>query len=346
MKRERAEEIKEKVGRIHNLVHDLLDLDAVFSSRRSVVFRGRPRVPMLDFQTAAGGRLAAAGYDFDIQTTQPPGTLVERVLLSVRLEAPAKGFPWINLLLFLLTIVSMTFFVGGEFAAWFLAILMFHEFGHFIAARRSNIDASWPYFLPAPNILGTFGAFIQLRSPIRDRIALFDMAVAGPLAGFVVAVIALFIGLSQSTIVGPADAAGGFILGESLLFKGISAIVLPGLAADQNIMLHPAAYAGWAGLLITMFNLLPMGQLDGGHIAYAMFGKAQKYVAYATLLGLAVASIWWPWWIIWIAIGFFLRPQHPPTLVDEIPLDPKRRMIGWLAFAIFIVTVTPMPFSF
>lgn len=348
MKKQRIEETKEKVSRIHDLVHDLIDLDAVFSSRRSVVFRGRPRVPFFDFQTAAGGRLAAAGYDYNIEITRPPGTLVERVLLSVRLESPAAvTFPWVNLALFLVTVASMTFVVGGEFAAWFVAILLFHEFGHFFAARHWDIDTSWPYFLPFPNILGTMGAFIQLRSPIRDRIALFDMAVAGPLAGVVVSIIALFVGLGQSTVVGSFDpTGGGFILGESLLFKAIAAIVMPGVAADQNIMLHPAAYAGWAGLLITMFNLLPMGQLDGGHIAYAMFGHRQKYIAYATIAGLAVASFWWPWWLIWVGIGFFLRPQHPPTLVDEIPLGPRRRMIGWLALGIFVVTVMPIPLSF
>lgn len=347
MSASRIEETKEKVSRIHNLVHDLLDLDAVFSSRRSVVFRGRPRVPFLDFQIAAGGRLAAAGYDYNIETTQPPGSLAERVLLSVRFEAPAAvTFPWVNLLLFAVTVVSMTFVVGGEFAAWFAAILLFHEFGHFIAARRWDIDTSWPYFLPFPNILGTMGAFIQLRSPIRDRIALFDMAVAGPLAGVVVSIIALFVGLGQSTVVASFDTTGGFILGESLLFKAIAAIVMPGVTADQNILLHPAAYAGWAGLLITMFNLLPMGQLDGGHIAYAMFGHRQRLIAYATLAGLAAASFWWPWWLIWVAIGLFLRPKHPPTLVDEIPLDPRRRMIGWLALAIFVLTVMPIPLQF
>ena len=346
MGRVQRDQIRERVGRIHNLINDLLDLDAVFSSRRSVVFRGRPRVPLVDFQIAAGGRLSAAGYDFDIQTTHPPGALAERVLLSVQLEAPATGFPWLNILLFVLTVGSMTLFVGGEFTAWFLAILLFHEFGHFIAARRRQIDTSWPYFLPAPNILGTFGAFIQLRSPIRDRTALFDMAVAGPIAGFVVAVIALFAGLGQSTIVDSVETAGGFFLGESLLFKGIVAIVLPGVTAEQNILLHPVAYAGWAGLLVTMFNLLPMGQLDGGHIAYAMFGKRQRQIAIAVLIGLGIAAFWWPWWLMWIAIGLFLRPQHPPTLIDEIPLDRRRTILGWIALAIFIVTFTPMPFSF
>lgn len=346
MARASVEQIRERIGRIHNLIDDLLDLDAVFSSRRSVVFRGRPRVPLVDFQLAAGGRLSAAGYDFDIQTTRPPGSLVERVLLSVQLEAVERGFPWVNVLLFVLTVGSMTLFVGPEFAVWFLAILLFHEFGHFIAARRGKIDTSWPYFIPAPNILGTFGAFIQLRSPIRDRRSLFDMAVAGPLAGVVVAIAALFAGLAQSTIVDPTETAAGFILGESLLFRAIATIVMPGVGGEQHILLHPVAFAGWAGLLVTMFNLLPIGQLDGGHIAYALFGRRQRQVAIAVMIGLAVASIWWPWWLIWVAIGFVMRPQHPPTLIDEIPLDRGRRILGWIALAIFVSTFTPMPFSF
>jgi membrane-associated protease RseP (regulator of RpoE activity) len=244
-----------------------------------------------------------------------------------------------------ITVASVILFAGPQFAGWFLSILLFHEFGHFIAARRGKIDTSWPYFIPAPNILGTFGAFISLRSPIRDRRALFDMAVAGPLAGAVVAIIALFVGLGQSTIVTSPDSGTGLILGESLLFKWIATLVMPGVTGEEHILLHPVAFAGWAGLLVTMLNLLPMGQLDGGHIAYALFGRWQRQIAIAVLIGLAVASIWWPWWLIWAAIGFLMRPQHPPTLIDEIPLTKRRRILGWIALALFVLTFTPQPFT-
>ena len=120
------------------------------------------------------------------------------------------------------------------------------------------------------------------------------------------------------------------ILGESLLFKGISALTMPGVAEDQNILLHPIAFAGWAGLLVTMFNLLPMGQLDGGHIAYAIFRGRQRGIALLAMAGLAVIAFWWPWWLLWVGIGFFMRPQHPPTLFDEIPISRTRHILGWI----------------
>ncbi len=342
-----------RVRQIQELVYDLLDLDVIYSTKQSVVMRGRPRVPLADFRTAVMGRYAAAGYQCEIEPVGEPETAAgngspfggDNVLLTVVMEQRAEKVPWLNIALFGLTVVSVVLFAGAKFAVWFLAILLFHEFGHFVAARRRRIDTSWPYFIPAPNILGTFGAFIQLRSPIRDRRALFEMAAAGPLAGFVVSIVALIVGLSQSTVAGP-ETQGGLTLGESLLFRAISSVVLPGVTADQNVVLHPIAFAGWAGLLVTMFNLLPMGQLDGGHIAYALLGKRQKYVAYAVIAGLLTISFWWPWWLMWVAIGLFLRPKHPPTLIDEIPLGRGRQTLGWVCFVIFALTFTPSPFQF
>ncbi len=381
----KREEIIERVSRVQGLVDDLLDLDAVFSTRQSIVMRGTPRVPLADFQTAVRGRYAAAGYRCEIESapgsgasrgghgqdarsTTPgdvsgsgrdagsdrsgaaiPREFADRVLVTVVVGETEETFPWLNILLFVLTVASVWLSVGGLFAFWFLAILLFHEFGHFIAARRRRIDTSWPYFIPAPvfilpSILGTFGAFIQLRSPIRDRRALFDMAAAGPIAGFVVAVVALFVGLPQSTIVDHGTASG-LIFGESLLFKGIAAIVMPAVGQNQDVLLSPIAYAGWAGLLVTMLNLMPIGQLDGGHIAYALFGKKQKQGAIVVMVGLAVLSYWWPGWLFLLAMGLFMRPKHPPTLIDEIPLGRKRRLLGWVSLAILIVTFAPVPIS-
>ncbi len=345
MARASKQQLRERIGRIQHLIGDLIELDAVFSSRHMATFRGRPRIPFdVSFETTVRGRLATVESDVQIESTASLGGPVDRVMISVRLEPTSSRLPWLNVALFLLTVVSMTFVIGGEFAAWFLAILLFHEFGHFITARRRHIDVSWPYFIPFPNILGTLGAFIQLRSPIRDRQALFDMAVAGPLAGFVVAVIALFAGLSLSTVAEPTDAAG-LILGESLLFKWIAALVIPSATPDQHVILHPIAYAGWAGLLVTMFNLLPIGQLDGGHIAYAMFGQKQRYIALAVIAGLGLASFYWIGWLLWVVIAIMMRPKHPPTLIDEIPLSKGRRILGWVSLAIFIVSFTPVPFS-
>ena len=312
--------------------------------------RGRARVPMEDFRTAVRGRYAAAGYDCQIESAGSQEETSARVLVTVVVESGVRKFPWWNLLLFVLTVISVWLSIGGQFAAWFLAILLFHEFGHFIAARLRKIDTSWPYFLPAPtflgvpSILGTFGAFIQLRSPIRDRRALFDMAAAGPIAGFVVAVVALFVGLSHSTIA-ETGTSGGLKLGESLLFRGIAAIVLPSVGPEQDIVLSPVAYAGWAGLLVTMFNLMPIGQLDGGHIAYALIGHRQRYGAMAVMIALLVLSFWWPGWLFLVAIGFIMRPKHPPTLIDDIPLGRRRVVLGWVSMAIFTLTFVPVPLS-
>jgi membrane-associated protease RseP (regulator of RpoE activity) len=345
------EDTIERVAHVQGLVDDLLDLDAVFSTKHTIVMRGRPRVPLADFRTSVRGRYAAAGYECRIESAEGRGEPSERVLLTVVVEESARKFPWLNVLLFVLTVVSVWFSIGGQFAVWFLAILLFHEFGHFIAARVRKIDTSWPYFIPAPvflgvpSILGTFGAFIQLRSPIRDRRALFDMAAAGPLAGLVVAVVALFVGLSQSTIAEPG-VTGGLKLGESLLFRAVAAIVLPApVGPGQDIILHPVAYAGWAGLLVTMFNLMPIGQLDGGHIAYALIGRRQRYGALAVMGALIVLSYWWPGWLFLVAFGLIMRPKHPPTLIDEIPLGGRRVALGWICMATFVLTFVPVPLS-
>jgi membrane-associated protease RseP (regulator of RpoE activity) len=268
-------------------------------------------------------------------------------MITVPITAHAEGIPWLNIALFCGTLVTMCLqsllnFGGLASALWLITILLFHEFGHFILARKRHIDSSWPYFIPFPNILGTMGAFIRLRSPIRDRVGLFDMAVAGPIAGFVVAIVALVVGMSQSTVA-PPSAEGGIYLGESLIFRMLSAIYFPGVGPEQNIMLHPIAFAGWAGLLVTMFNLLPMGQLDGGHIAYAIFRRGQRWLALVTMAGLAAISYWWPWWLIWVAIGLFLRPEHPPTLHDETPIGRRRVILGIVALAIFILCFSPVP---
>lgn len=363
----KREEIIERVARVQGLVDDLLDLDAVYSTRQTIVMRGTARVPFGDFQSTVRGRYAAAGYRCEIESAPhglearaTNGSASEagatdhlesgnRVLVTVVVGEADRKFPWLNVLLFVLTVASVWMSIGGVFAAWFLAILVFHEFGHFIAARLRRIDTSWPYFIPAPaflipSILGTFGAFIQLRAPIRDRRALFDMAAAGPIAGFVVAVVALFVGLSQSTIA-EHGSAGGFKLGASLLFNGIAALVLPPIGPDQDLILSPIAFAGWAGLLVTMLNLMPIGQLDGGHIAYALFGRRQKPGAIVVMAGLAVLSYWWPGWLFLVAMGLFMRPKHPPTLIDEIPLGRKRTALGWVSLAILVVTFAPVPIS-
>jgi len=153
-----------------------------------------------------------------------------------------------------------------------MAVLLAHEFGHYLTCRRFGIDASLPFFIPWPFLIGTMGAFIRIRTPITRRQQLFDIGAAGPLAGFILAVPALAWGLARSRVVPSIPAGDAIVFGEPLLLKAFGAMFFRGIGPNQDIILHPVAFAGWVGILVTALNLLPLGQLDGGHIAYALFG--------------------------------------------------------------------------
>ncbi len=265
---------------------------------------------------------------------------------------------------------------GAPFAASLMAILLAHEFSHYFTARWHRTEATLPYFLPAPPIIspiGTFGAFIKMKSPITTRSALIDIGASGPISGFILSVVACVVGLSLSTIVlSPTEAKGLVIdLGDSLLFKFLSEIVFGKVPEGYDLMLHPVAFAGWIGLFVTSLNLLPIGQLDGGHVIYAFFGR--KHAALSRILVVilfamggigilqtVVASseghfqLWdeflksvpeiWPGWALWGGIMLALGTKHPPVIYWE-PLDRRRRFIGSLALVIFIITFIPSPFK-
>lgn len=232
--------------------------------------------------------------------------------------------------------------MGLTFCVPLLSILGVHEIGHYAAARRHRVAVTPPYFIPAPSLIGTFGAFIKIRSSIPHRDALMDIGASGPIAGALVAVPVLLVGLKMSAV---RQAAGlsGIPLGESLLFKAASYVVLGEIPEGYDVVLHPVAFAGWIGLLVTALNLLPSGQLDGGHIAYALFGmdysRAARLVPYFLLpLGLV-----WSGWFVWAAMLFLLGTRHPAPAHDEIPLSPGRRRIGIAAAMLFVLCFTPSP---
>jgi len=230
---------------------------------------------------------------------------------------------------------------GIPFAFTLLFILGVHEMGHYVAARIHGVQVTLPYFIPVPFGLGTFGAFIQLKSPVENRKALFDVGLAGPLAGFVVALPLMVAGLLQSEIV--PRAAGG-TLGASLLIRGLVDVVIPH-AANQAVALSPMAIAAWFGLLVTAFNLLPMGQLDGGHIAYAVLGKAARPLAYATFgLMLVLGMTAWSGWYTWAFFALLTGLAHAEPLNDITPLDGARKFLGALTLALFLLLITPRPF--
>lgn len=237
---------------------------------------------------------------------------------------------------------------GLPFSITLLMILLCHEFGHYFMARKHHVDATLPYFIPAPSIIGTFGAVIKMRSPLRSKRALLDIGAAGPLAGVIVAIPSTIIGLFLSEIKTVTGTSGGLSLGSSLLFSFLARISVGSLPENHDIFLHPIAFAGWIGMLVTMLNLLPIGQLDGGHIAYAVLGKRfHQFAAYIILpLLFVLGIIAWKGWLIWCALLFFVMgTKHPPTLDEYIPLDRKRKIIGWIALVLFVLTFTPSPFQ-
>lgn len=296
-----------------------------------------------------------------------------RTLVLVAEDRAPRERWWVHALLFAITLLSMTVagaMFGGMPSTWSLpswaflrvglgfsiplaAILAAHESGHYLVARKYRVNASPPYFLPLPpqlGLLGTMGAFIRLRSPLYDRRTLFDIGVAGPFAGMLVALPVLLLGLAHSGTV----ALGGaplahqvvvlddfqLLLGDSLLLSLCRALV----GAQGTIALTPLAIAGWTGLFITTLNLLPLAQLDGGHITYALFGDAQPWIArFFWLLLIPIGHLWPGWWM-WAVLALVIgrgRLAHPMLIAPERKLDAKRRALAWLAIALLLATFAP-----
>jgi membrane-associated protease RseP (regulator of RpoE activity) len=232
-------------------------------------------------------------------------------------------------------------FRGFLFSLPLLAILLAHEMGHYVACRRSRVDATLPFFLPSPLLLGTFGAFIRIKSPIFTRRILFDIGVSGPIAGFVVLLPFLGAGIALSRVIPHIAVSGDFIFGTPLLMRFVEWLRFPGVPAG-DIALHPFAQAAWAGLLATAINLLPVGQLDGGHILYALLGRVHKIVSRLFLLLLLPMAYFSLSWLFWAVILLILVIRHP-LVYDETPLDAKRRWIAAAAFAILMISLSLTP---
>jgi len=274
-----------------------------------------------------------------------------------------RKVPFLHISLFVLTFLS-TLLVGAvqtgadlieepskiykgiPFSLTLMIILLSHELSHYFSSRKHGVEATLPYFIPAPTIFGTFGAFIKMKSPIVTRKALIDIGASGPIAGFIISVIATIIGLNMSEIVSSAQAKGALNLGDSLLFSLLSRIVLGVTPSDSDILLNPVAFAGWIGLFVTSINLIPVGQLDGGHIAYALFGEKHNRLSFILIFVMGLFGLFlWEGWFVWAVLLLILGLRHPPVIYWEVPLDPKRKFIGWLALVIFILTFIPTPFQ-
>jgi membrane-associated protease RseP (regulator of RpoE activity) len=287
-----------------------------------------------------------------------------------------KDRVWLHVLLLFLTIgsttiVGMSYYLGfiSDYSAapqglplplgqlvlrglWYsgtvLAILGCHEMGHYYACRYYDVDASLPYFLPFPlSIIGTFGAFIKIREPIPTKRMLFDIGIAGPIAGFVVTVPALVIGVAMSHVVPVPPDFVGYELGEPLLLQ-LSAQMLWGTIPDgYSLNMHPMAFAAWFGMLATALNLFPVGQLDGGHISYAVLGPRSAYVTMLTFASALVLAFFHSSWIAWIFLLalmlFMFGPRHPRVFDEHVPLDRTRLVFALAAVAMFVLCFTPAP---
>jgi membrane-associated protease RseP (regulator of RpoE activity) len=234
-------------------------------------------------------------------------------------------------------------FAGLPFSLTLLGVLMAHEFGHYLACRYYRVNASLPYFIPAPTFIGTFGAFIRIRSPIYSKQVLFDVGIAGPLAGFVCVLPALAIGLAYSKVLPGIAGRGDLVFGVPPLLWLLEKAIFPGVAA-ADIYLHPVARAAWVGVFATALNLLPIGQLDGGHIVYSFIGERHRVFSKIFIAALLpLGFLYWPWFL-WALVLFVLGRRHP-SIFDSSRLSPGRRRLGYLALVIFLLCFMAAPLA-
>jgi membrane-associated protease RseP (regulator of RpoE activity) len=227
----------------------------------------------------------------------------------------------------------LSLLAGMPFSLTLITILLAHEFGHYFACRYYGVNASLPYFIPAPTLIGTLGAVIRIRSPIYSKQVLFDVGIAGPLAGFVFLLPALGIGLACSKVLPGIAHRGDFVFGVPPLLWLLEKAIFPGVAAS-DIYLHPVARAAWVGIFATSLNLLPIGQLDGGHILYAFVGERHKLLSKIFIIALVpLGFLYWPWFL-WAAVLLVFGLRHP-SVFDTTRLSPGRRRLGYLALVIF-----------
>ncbi len=242
----------------------------------------------------------------------------------------------------------LVFLRGWVFSVPLMSILLVHEMGHYLAARRRFLDVTPPYFLPGIPPAGTFGAFIKVRSPLPDKRALMEVGASGPIAGSLLAIPLLALGLYFSEFVPEKGPVSGFDFGSSLMLELLCFIQFGHFSFNSTILLHPTALAAWFGLFVTAMNLLPIGQLDGGHVIYALFGPRLAHIislgVFACLIPLGILV--WPGWLVFGLLTFFLGLRHPPPLDPYTPLDRTGRIIGWIAIILFLLTFIPVPLNF
>lgn len=282
-------------------------------------------------------------------------------------EPPKMGFferlfredkPRINYILFVATFFAtfITWYLasgsvsgGLWYSSSIMAILFAHEMGHYVMCRKYGVRATLPFFLPLPLIspFGTLGAVIKMEGRMPNRRVLFDIGAGGPIAGLILTIPAIYFGVMLSDVVAVESLPEGvWHFGESLLFKFLTRLAIGPLPDGYDIMLHPLAFAGWAGLFVTALNLLPIGQLDGGHVIYALFGEKSRYI-YPVVLSafILIAILYYIGWVPLILLLLFFRIEHPPTVDTFTPLDAGRKYLAIAIFVIFLLSFTVVPFQ-
>jgi membrane-associated protease RseP (regulator of RpoE activity) len=355
------------------IVREIMNVALATEQGNVRIFRGRLRLSPSD----AFAKLKNAFSPQAIPLLQQDDSFGAQILLMPRAVEKAtmehRTQPLVHWVLFLLTVLTTIwagaaqqgvdllreperFSIGLPYALGILSILGVHEAGHYFMARRHGIQVTPPFFIPVPSSLGTFGAFIQMKSPTENRRALFDVAVAGPLAGLAIAIPALLIGLPSSSVTmegaipetGSPISGGATSVGSSLLLALIAKISIPeALKQGCVLQLSPIAFAGWLGLIITALNLLPIGQLDGGHMARAMFGQriGMTISTLAMWSLLLLALFVWPGLLTFAILVFFLAGRSVPPLNDLVPISPGRRRLGYVTFLILALILVPLPHS-
>lgn len=372
----RIQQLRQSLSRVMHIT----DYEIVKPPDRMIAFRGR----------IAGDTGSAFDHMVDAFGDQGYTAMLRhadegrhQVLAVQGVQRGEPSNPWINVALFFATLATVLFIgaasalqyaelIGGAdpaldvvsivsqlhrgvpFAATLMGILLAHELSHYFVARWYGSPVSLPYFIPMPNLLGTMGAVITQKAPMRDRKALFDIGVAGPLGGLVVAIPLLILGLTLSTVQPPPPGLDVALQeGNSLLYIALKYLVfgqvLPSNGLD--VWIHPVAFAAWAGLLVTMINLIPVGQLDGGHVSYAVLGRKAWTIGYV----LIAAMLAWGgfllfrgneaggFWLLWGVMNLALNRKHPPPLDDVTPVSQARIWVGLLMLIIFILTFMPSP---
>jgi len=274
----------------------------------------------------------------------------------------AKPKYWLNVVLFVATILSTIFagslnsggnpfinpadlLLGIPFSFSLMAILTCHEFGHYLISRKEGMITSLPYFIPVPfHFLGTFGAVIRMKSLVPSRKTLLKVGMSGPIAGFLVALPLSIIGIYLSEIRAVPETPGLLRLGDSLLFMIIARFVHPNIPQGYDLFLHPVAFAGWIGLLVTSMNLIPIGQLDGGHVMYSLFLKKRRYL-YIPIFGALIAlGLLWAGWLIWVLLAFFIARRDPVIQDTLTPLSTREKVYAIVPYLILVLTFVPQPF--